>query len=134
MITDIIKLGSTIGGIIDKFVTDPNQAGELKKQMQDALADNAKAQLEVNKVEAAHRSIFVAGWRPMVGWVLALALAFMYLIKPIVSTALIAFGQVEAGNLINAVELDTGVLMTLLTGMLGFGGFRSIEKIKGISK
>ena len=132
MITDIIKLGGTLTGIIDKFVPDPDAANKLKSEMQNAIADNNMAQMEVNKVEAAHRSIFVAGWRPAVGWVLASSIAFMYLIKPIATTILFGFGMAEEAKLIQSIELDTGILMTLLGSMLGIGGMRSFDKIKGV--
>ena len=96
------------------------------------MADNAKAQIAVNTQEAKHRSIFVAGWRPFLGWVLGSGIAFMYLVKPIAATLLFGFGYSNEATLINTIQLDTGVLMTLLTGMLGLGGMRSFDKIKGV--
>ena len=132
MITEILGVGNLVKDVLGKVIPDPNAAANAEKQIMAIMADNAKAQLAVNAEEAKHKSIFVAGWRPAVGWVLALAIAFMYVIKPIASAILIAFGMVVEGELINAIHLDTGVLMTLLGSMLGIGGMRSFDKIKGV--
>ena len=132
MLTELLGAGKLISGVLDKVIPDPNAKADAEKQIMNIMADNAKAQMEVNKVEASHKSIFVAGWRPAVGWVLASSIAFMYLIKPIASTILFGFGMTEEAKLIQSIELDTGVLMTLLGSMLGIGGMRSFDKVKGV--
>lgn len=81
-------------------------------------------QAEINKVEAQNRSVFVAGWRPFIGWVCGLAFAFHYIVMPL----LLAYTDMKP------VEFDTNSLFTVLMGMLGLGGLRTYEKLKDKSK
>ena len=85
------------------------------------------AQLNVNEKEAEHDSIFVAGWRPFIGWVCGSALAYQFVLQPFLVFGLTAF-QVNLGPL---PQLDYASLSTVLMGMLGLGAMRSYEKIKG---
>ncbi len=82
----------------------------------------AQLQSDVNQIEAGHGSVFVAGWRPAVGWVCALALAYHYLIAPLVGGIF--------GATMPAVEI--GELYPVLLGILGLGGMRSWEKYKQV--
>ena len=82
----------------------------------------AKGQLEVNKVEAASASLFVAGWRPAVGWSCCFALIYSTILSPILS---IWF---------TVPSVDSSLLTTVLMGMLGLGAMRSAEKIKKVSR
>ena len=86
-------------------------------------------QIQVNKVEAAHKSLFVAGWRPALGWILSFALAYHYILQPI-----IVFALSLAGVKYNLPEFDMSSLMTILLGMLGLGGMRTYEKINKVSR
>ena len=84
-----------------------DQAGELQVML---------AQIAANRSEGRHASMFVAGWRPMVGWICAVALANNFLIVPYV----------------DAVQpLDMGVMMPILMGMLGLGTMRTVERLRG---
>ena len=132
MLTEILGVGNLVKDVLGKVIPDPNAAAEAEKQIMNIMHENNKAQLAVNAQEAKHKSIFVAGWRPAVGWVLALAIAFMYLIKPIATALLFGFGMTEEAKLIESIELDTGILMTLLGSMLGIGTMRSYDKVKGV--
>ncbi len=76
---------------------------------------------ELNKAEAQHRSIFVAGWRPMIGWVGALILLFNYIIAPI-----LVWVMPET----TPPTLDLDALWPVITGMLGIAGMRSYDKAK----
>ena len=87
------------------------------------------AQIEVNKTEAAHRNVFVAGWRPFIGWVCGAAFAYHFVLQPIFVFALAAYGVS-----LELPSFDMGALMTVLTGMLGLGGLRTFEKMKGTAK
>ena len=115
--------------VIDRAIPDPAEKARLTLELQklaDAEAQRAHAealaQIDVNKTEAAHRSLFVAGWRPFIGWVGGVGLATTYIILPVV--------QVFQGKTPN---LDMGELFILLGGLLGFGGLRSWDKLKGTS-
>ena len=112
---------------------DKNKRAEAERKIEAQLTEHlAKidlAQLEVNKTEAAHRSIFVAGWRPFVGWACVVSLAWSYICQPILTFAL-----VQAGYGVELPALDMSQMMPVLMGMLGLGGLRSFEKYKGVSK
>lgn len=115
--------------VIDKAIPDPAEKARLTLEL-NKLADaeaarahaEALAQIDVNKIEAAHRSLFVAGWRPFIGWVGGVGLATTYIILPII--------QVVQGQ---SPTLDMGELFILLGGLLGFGGLRTYDKLKGTS-
>ena len=102
---------------------------EIQAKLTDSLAQVDLAQLGINKVEAAHRSMFVAGWRPFIGWTCGVALMYTYVLQPI-----LVFGLAQSGYLIDLPKMDLGELMPVLMGMLGLGGLRSWEKVKGVSK
>jgi hypothetical protein len=120
--------------VIGSFLPeDPKKRAEAERkieaQLSEHLAKIDMAQLEVNKTEAAHRSIFVAGWRPFVGWACGVSLAWSYICQPILTFAL-----VQAGYGVELPALDMSQMMPVLMGMLGLGGLRSFEKYKGVSK
>ena len=123
-----------VTGILDKFIEDRDaknaMAHEIATMAEKAAHEAAMAQVEVNKAEAQHKSIFVAGWRPFVGWTCGVALAYHFVLAP-----LILFGVGVSGYEIPALpEFDMGSLMTVLMGMLGLGGLRTYEKQKGLTK
>ena len=91
------------------------------------------AQVDVNKAEAQHRSIFVAGWRPFIGWVCGVALAYHFILYPIVVFILASF-PTETFTIDQLPKFDMDSLMTVLLGMLGLGGLRTFEKSKGLTK
>jgi hypothetical protein len=102
---------------------------EIQAKLTDSLAQVDLAQLGINKVEAAHRSMFVAGWRPFIGWTCGVALMYTYVLQPI-----LVFGLAQSGYLVDLPRMDLGELMPVLMGMLGLGGLRSWEKVKGVAK
>jgi len=123
-----------IGTVLDRLIPDDAARAKAKVEMEAALLDAANkgmlAQLDVNKVEAAHRSVFVAGWRPFVGWTCGAALCWHFVLQD-----LIVFAAAWAGYPVPLLpELDTDTLLTVLLGMLGLGGLRSFEKVKGVTK
>jgi len=79
-------------------------------------------QTKINEIEAKHRSVFVAGWRPFVGWVCGIALAYNFIIRDLFIWAL------QPEEVPPALQMEH--LMTVLMGMLGLGGLRTFEKIK----
>ena len=108
-------VGSIIGKVadrIDDFTFDKQEKAEL-------IAEINKAQLEVNKVESGHTSMFVAGWRPFVGWTCGIALCYHFVLQPFLVFLCYSFGyQVE----LPVFNMQT--LTTILMGMLGLGGLR----------
>ena len=122
-------LGSLIGpatSLLDKVIEDKDEknriAFELSTLAERHAQELAKGQLEVNKVEAASKSLFVAGWRPCIGWVCALGLFYNTILSNIL------------GIWVEVPEIDTTLLVPVMMGMLGLGGLRTVEKVKGITK
>jgi|TARA_Y100000401_G_C8307141_1_gene217609 hypothetical protein len=119
----------TVGTVIDDLHFSGEEKEKLKLQMKEIDAKLKEKQLDINKAEASHRSVFVSGWRPFLGWVSGLSIGYVYLFQPILDMILQMFG-VE----VDWVVLDLGQLMPLVLGMLGLGGLRSFEKAKGLTK
>ena len=122
-----------IGTVLDKLIPDNNAKEKAKQEIEKALIDNAAqinlTQAETNKVEAAHRSVFVSGWRPFLGWCSGLGFAWVFVVSPVAQWVLALQG-------INLVlpQLQTDVLMELTLAMLGLAGLRTWEKSKGLTK
>jgi len=102
---------------------------DIKKQLTNSLAQIDLAQLGINKTEAGHRSVFVAGWRPFIGWSCGIALCYSYVVQPI-----LVFILAQTGYLVELPRMDLGEMMPVLMGMLGLGGLRTFEKFKKVSK
>jgi len=117
-IDDAISAGLQI---VNKFIPDPNQRAEAEAALRSSLQGWDAQQTQVNANEAQSSSIFVSGWRPAIGWVGALGLAYQYLLRPI---------AVGAGWH-DLPTLDQS-LMELVTAMLGMAGLRTYEKTLGV--
>lgn len=102
---------------------------EQERQQLAATLTIIQGQLDTNKAEAASSSAFVAGWRPAIGWVCAAALACQYIGRP-----LLMWGGVVTGHQWPPLPGIDDNLWELMLGMLGLGGLRSFEKIKGVAK
>ena len=125
-ISDLIKTG------LEKWIPDANAREAAAAQIAAQVHAQTMAQIEVNKVEAASQSLFVAGWRPFVGWVAGGAYAYTFVVQPFLVFLLTA-AQVHI-DIAQLPTLDMGELGVLLFGMLGLGGMRTLEKIKGNGK
>ena len=120
--------------IVGRFLPEDKEAKakaqrEIEAQLAAHLAKIDVGQLEINKTEAAHRSIWVSGWRPFIGWSCGVALAWTYVITPILN-----FILAQTGHLMDLPAMDMGEMMPVLMGMLGLGGLRTFEKFKGVAK
>ena len=128
-ISAALDLGTTL---INKIFPDPLQASEAKLKLLE-LQQNGElaimtAQTDINKTEAANSSVFVSGWRPAIGWVCALALAYQYLVRPLGGTIASLLGM----TIPPLPGLDDN-LWQLMMGMLGMGGLRTFEKVQGVA-
>jgi len=132
-----LEVGKTL---IEKIWPDPvKQSQEIRlleelHQKGDLAQLNARiklitGQLEVNKIEAGHKSVFVAGWRPFIGWVCGFGLAYATIIEPIMRFVATMFDY--AGDF---PVIDTTLTMQVLLGMLGLVAARTREKEKGVHK
>ena len=115
-----------ITSILDKVIEDKdtknNIAFELATMAERHAQELAKGQLEVNKVEAAHKSLFVSGWRPAIGWICGLALLYSTILAPILGIWFIV------------PPVDSSLLTSVLMGMLGLGVMRSYEKKNNVAR
>ena len=132
----MLNLGSLVGpvtGLLDKFIEDKDVknklAHDLSTMAERHAQELAKGQLEVNKTEAAHKALFVAGWRPAIGWICGLGMASNFLLIPIAN-----FVLALTGSAIVIPLLDTGEMMPVLMGMLGLGAMRTYEKKQGVQR
>jgi roadblock/LC7 domain-containing protein len=129
----ITALLPALGTLIDRLIPDRAAAERAKAEMEQQLVSAANqaalAQVEVNKIEAAHSSVFVAGWRPSIGWVCAAGLAWAFVVAPVASWALMVLG-VKAE--LPAIQFDH--LFELVLAMLGIGGLRTFEKLRGVAR
>lgn len=122
-ITAGIDLANTV---VNKLWPDKS---EQERAQLAAAVSLVQGQLEINKVEAGSSSVLVAGWRPSIGWACCAALAWDNVLKPMVLTA-----YVIAGHMAPALPtLTSDQLYSLLFGLLGLGGLRTFEKVKGVS-
>lgn len=131
---DTVKV---VGDTLEKLFTNDDareKALEMQKAQQAYDLEIAKldqqsnsAQTDINKIEAANSNLFVSGWRPFVGWVCAFALAYVGIVEPFVRfIATVGFHYTGTFP-----SIDTDITMQVLLGMLGLGGMRSFDKLKG---
>lgn len=122
----LATLAQPISGLLDKFIEDKDQknalAHEIATMAEKHALELAKGQLEVNKAEAAHKSLFVAGWRPCIGWICGIALLYSTLLAPILSIWFVV------------PPVNNDLLSTILLGMLGLAGARTVEKAFNVQR
>ena len=121
----IDKLIEPVSNILDKFVADKDLKTKLSHELEKEIISLNKAQLEVNKVEAAHNNVFVSGWRPFIGWACGVSLAYHFIIEPIIQYTLIV-NNIDY----NTPEFDFSQLSTIVMAMLGMSTLRTYEKTK----
>ena len=119
-----------VGNVLDKLFTSDDERLSKEILMAKLIQEPSIAQIELNKVEAQHRSRFVSGWRPFIGWVCGVALLYNFIIRDIVSYMLI----INDADAALPPELAMTHLMTVLMGMLGLGSLRTVEKLAGKAK
>lgn len=136
-VTEVLSIGSKL---IDRLWPDPAQRDQAKIQLlqlqqtgelaeMTATTDLAKAQAAINQQEAASTSLFVAGWRPFVGWCCGAAFAYAFILQPFVTFVLVVCGVKLDPKLLPALDISS--MMPVLLGMLGLGAMRSYEKVQG---
>jgi hypothetical protein len=119
--------------LLDKFIPDKDAreklAHELATMAEKHGHEIALQQIEVNKLEAKG-NWFQSSWRPLVGWICASAFAWHFVLQPVVIFLIVSFG----GEVPDLPKFEMEALMTVLLGLLGLGGLRSFERVKGVSK
>lgn len=123
--------------ILGKVIPDPQAAADAKlKALEmakngefkalEASVELAKGQMRINEAEAA-TDVFRGGWRPFCGWVCGAGLAYEFLLRPLLPWIVEVFGK----HVPLMPQIDVDTLMVLLTGMLGLGGLRTLERVRG---
>lgn len=123
--------------IVDKLlglIPDENERQrakeDLERQMAAAANQAMSDQTDINKIEAASSNVFVAGWRPFIGWVCGAGLAWTFVAQPIAVWVIAAF-NVKMATL---PVIPTDGLLELILAMLGLGGLRTFEKLRGVAR
>jgi hypothetical protein len=125
----ILDIGKTL---IERWMPDPEKKREAEMELVRMAADGelkqVMAQLEINAREAAHPSVWVAGWRPGFGWAGVVGFLYATILQPLLAW----LANVKGWPI--PPELNMDLLWVVVTGLLGIGGLRSVEKIKGAAR
>ena len=119
-----------VGNIVDQLFTSEEEKLDKQAVLERIRQKPDLAQAEINKVEAGHRSIFVAGWRPFIGWVCGFALAYSFILRDLAVWTINSF----APHIVAPPALHLEHLISIVLALLGLGGLRSFEKMKGRAK
>lgn len=133
-LTALLSVGDKL---IDRLIPDKQKAAEARLKLQEMAHDEemallaaeiglAEGQLAINKVEAAHSSVFVAGWRPFIGWICGVGLGANFILMPLGTWARDGFKDMP--------DIAIGDLLTLTMAMLGMAGLRTYEKFKEVDR
>lgn len=118
--------------VIDRVLPNKVEADKAKAELlvmqTKGELDQLVGQLDINKIEAGHQSVFVAGWRPFIGWICGCALAYAALLEPLMRfTAEVLFKYTGSFPVIN-----TDITLQVLLGILGLGAYRTYERVQGV--
>ena len=134
MIPLITQLLPSVMDVAGRFLPEDKEKRaeaerEIEAKLAESLANIDLANLKINEADAKSGNWFQSGWRPFIGWSCGFALAYTYVMQPILT-----FGLAQAGYLIDLPAVNLGEMMPVLMGLLGLGGLRTFEKVKGISR
>lgn len=140
--TPLLAFIDPVARLLDKLIPDKDarakaqellQTQELNAELEmiKMAAQADMGQMQVNAVEAEHANIFVAGWRPFIGWVCGVGLAYHFIVQPL--AAFVLANSNDYGSVV-LPTFDMGSLMTILMGILGLGSMRTFEKINGVAR
>jgi hypothetical protein len=122
-----------LGEVLDRVIPDKAEAAKARLEMEGKLLEAATAQAtqqtDINKIEAAHSSLFVSGWRPFIGWVCGAGLAWAFVVAPFASWLLVALEIKQTPP-----QLQIDYLLEMVVALLGLGGLRTFEKLKGVAR
>lgn len=119
-----------VGNVLDNLFTSKEEKLNAEQAKLRLLQIPGLVNQEINKIEAQHRSIFVAGWRPFIGWVCGSALLYAYILRDLISWAM----EIYTPGTQPPPMISMEFMNTILLGMLGLGAARTVEKINKVSK
>jgi hypothetical protein len=120
----VAKPIEAVGNVLDKLFTSDEEKLDKKIILERLKQHPAELQVELNKIEASHRTIFVAGWRPFIGWICGIGLGFVIIINPLL-------GWFATRS---TPQVPEKLIFDLIIALLGLGTLRTFEKIKGATK
>lgn len=120
----IVKTAEGVAGVVNQFMETPDEKRAAEIVMTKLNQNSDKWQTEINKIEAGHRSLFVAGWRPAIGWICAFGLVWGWILAPFIQFLFPTHTM---------PTIETGQAIALVMAMLGVGGLRSYEKKMGVT-
>ena len=131
-VTAGLEFGGKLLDVIKRWIPDPEAQAKAVKEVLDVIAAGDAGQRKINEIEAGSSSLFVSGWRPAVGWVCVAGYAYHYILQPFLVFLLVAFNvQFQADHL---PQLNIMELSVMLANLLGFGAYRTYEKVRGNGK
>ena len=107
------------------YIPDPQQKAQQQEFLINALKDWDAQQSQINQAEATNENLFISGWRPFMGWVCGVAFAYHFILQP-----LLTYLMAACGHNFPLPDFDMSTLSTVLMGMLGLGGLRTVEKVQ----
>lgn len=119
-----------VGNVLDALFTSDKERLDKKAVLARIAQQPALVQGEIGKIEASHKSVFVAGWRPFIGWVCGLALFYNFVLRDLMVWGL----MLSRADTLPPPVLHIDVLTTILYALLGLGGMRTFEKLQGRTK
>ena len=123
-----------VGNALDQLVTSDDERAAAAAVMEKLRQQPGILQVELNKVEAAHPSVFVAGWRPALGWVCVMSLGLYYPVRILVGMTMWVLMVIQSGTLLPIPDLGIADVIGLVAGMLGMSGLRTIEKKNEVAR
>lgn len=127
---EVADVVGAAGKALDGLFTSKDEKLSHQEILERIQQNPQKWQTQINLAEATHRSVFVAGWRPFIGWVCGVALAYHFIARDLLEWAF----AVWSADVTPPPKLDIGDLLTLLGGLLGLGALRTSEKKSGVAK
>lgn len=124
-LTGVGAVADLASNLVNRFFPDKTKAEQAQLA---AVLQEMQGQLEVNRIEAASSSVFTSGWRPFIGWVCGAACSWNWVFLPMARLVI-----QWSGSNIQVSPADISEMFPLLLGMLGLGGLRTVEKIKGVA-
>ena len=124
IVGSLLKKDGIVSQVIDTLDADERRAAELEMAAVEGALQLNRGQQEINKVEAAHSSVFVAGWRPFIGWMSGIAIGFHAF----------GLGAILEKYLEIAIVTDFNMLYPLVLALLGTSGLRTMEKFRGVNR